>query len=276
MAPTSTTPTAANAASDEDPARISTTTPAPAPAPAPAPTSTSTTTTWGTQLRGLIRIGLVFFVVDVFVRWLMGSRGGGDMVGVPVATPRKIITPSAADRINRDRTDEQRSSLEMVLGLQDYMPGGASSYVPQVFPTHDEEGISLGAMHQCVMPPHAVFDLLVYLTPFKSFELRRDRRHLVWTVPGVAFNWTYKVPPMPLAQCPWPSSLISHISRRPHPSHPPHLCTHPSSLPPYTPHHTTGHAQPGPQRDRHRLAPPQRLSLRPHVLRASRGPHRQE
>jgi len=230
MAPTSTTPTAAtaaataaNAASDEDPARVSTT-----PTTTPAPTSISITM-WGTQLRGLIRIGLVFFVVDVFVRWLMGSRGGGDMVGVPAATPRKIITPSAADRINRDRTDEQRSSLEMVLGLQDYMPGGASSYVPQVFPTHDEEGISLGAMHQCVMPPHTVFDLLVYLTPFKSFELRRDRRHLVWTVPGVAFNWTYKVPPWPLAPGPWPLapcplpwSLTSH---RPHPSHPPHLCT---------------------------------------------------
>ena len=165
----------------------------------------SKSSVWGAQLRGLIRVGLVFFVVDVFVRWLFGhhhrgsssgdiSAGGSAAPMSPAALSRKIITPSAADRINRERTDEQRSSFEMVLGLQEYMPGGAS-YVPKVFPTHDEEGNPYGSMHSCVLPSHTIFDLLVYLTPFKTFDLRRDRRQLVWTVPGVAFNWTYKDAP---------------------------------------------------------------------------------
>ena len=103
-----------------------------------------------------------------------------------------IIKPSTADRLNRERFEDRKrpSTLKKVLGIKEFTTSG--NYIAPVFPTHDEDGNPLPAMHQCVISSSSILDLYVYLTPFKAFEFRRDKRQLIWNVSDIPFNWNYK------------------------------------------------------------------------------------
>ena len=151
------------------------------------------------------KIVVVLFGIQVLWKFFTGTIPASFSSTVSKTTlsstspSANIIKPSTADRLNRERFEDRGrpSTLKKVLGIKEFTIGG--NYIAQVFPTHDEDGNPLPGFHQCVIPSSSILDLFVYLTPFKTFEYRRDKRQLVWNVSEIPFNWNYKhIPPMDL------------------------------------------------------------------------------
>ena len=153
-------------------------------------------------LQTVSKIILVLFGIQVISKFFTGTTPtslSNPVSKTTTSLPANIIKPSTADRLNRERfVDRSRpSALQKVLGVKEFTTSG--NYIAPVFPTHDEDGNPYPAMHQCVISSSSILDLYVYLTPFKNFEFRRDKRQLVWNVPDIPFNWNYKhVPSMDL------------------------------------------------------------------------------